>query len=360
MQKVIITSPSLNPEHTVSGISSVAHFIISNNKDVEYIHFEVGKRDAEAGGRWNRVKRVWRNCREWKRLLKIHKDSIVHYNMPLMTGAIIRDYMLLNYAHRYGNPILLHLHGGNFMTQRQRPWLIRMMLKHIFSWVNHVVVLGEEEKKIVEEDFQLRDVTVLPNCIDLAASKKYKRNVDLNRSISLLYIGRIEPNKGIDYIYDAVKELMHHKVDFIFNFAGKESVPDSYIPRFENLLGNRFIYHGVVAGTVKEELYKSSDVFVLPSYYEGLPMALLEAMSFGLVPVVTSVGSIPMVITHGFNGFFVPLKESAGIVDSIIQLAEDPDMFRTMSKNAQGTIFEMFDDEKYISQLNMMYLSYDR
>ena len=101
-------------------------------------------------------------------------------------------------------------------------------------------------------------------------------------------------------------------------------------------------------------ILKQCDLFILPSYYEGLPMALLEAMSFGLVPVVTSVGSIPMVITHGFNGFFVPLKESAGIVDSIIQLAEDPDMFRTMSKNAQGTIFEMFDDELAKKNINIL------
>ena len=59
--KAIINSPSLDPKVNVSGISSITQFIISNNKEVDYIHFEVGKRDAESGGTLNRLRRIWRN-----------------------------------------------------------------------------------------------------------------------------------------------------------------------------------------------------------------------------------------------------------------------------------------------------------
>ena len=138
--KVIINSPSLDPKLNVSGISSVTQFIVSNNKEVEYIHFEVGKRDAESGGVFNRMHRIWRNRLEWMRLLHLHPDAVIHYNMPLMGAAVIRDYLLLQVAHKLGNPIVLHVHGGNYMKNRQRPWLIQKLIDEGFSWAKHIIV----------------------------------------------------------------------------------------------------------------------------------------------------------------------------------------------------------------------------
>lgn len=82
--KVIINSPSLDPKVNVSGISSVAQFIISNNKEVNYIHFEVGRKDTESQGFLSRIIRILRNKKEWAQLLKQNKDAVVHYNIPLM------------------------------------------------------------------------------------------------------------------------------------------------------------------------------------------------------------------------------------------------------------------------------------
>lgn len=93
--KVIINSPSLDPNVNVSGISAVTQFIISNNKNVDYIHFEVGRKDAESQGALSRITRILSNKKEWKELLQENKNAVVHYNIPLMKAAIIRDYMLI-------------------------------------------------------------------------------------------------------------------------------------------------------------------------------------------------------------------------------------------------------------------------
>lgn len=353
--KVIITSPSLNPEENVSGISSVTQFIISNNKDVEYVHFEVGKRDAESGGTLNRLRRIWHNRLGWKRLLHLHPDAVIHYNMPLMGAAVIRDYLLLQVAHKLGNPIVLHVHGGNYMKNRQRPWLIQRLIETVLSWAKHVIVLSDEEKHIVEEDFNVDNVHSLPNCIDLTEARDYKHKFEAEHPLSILYLGRIEKNKGIDYILEAAKKLKADKVPFTLHLAGKEETQDEYIPQFKSELGESFFYHGVVFGKVKSNLLKQCDVFLLPSFYEGLPMSLLETMSYGMVPVATPVGSIPTVVSDKVNGLYVGVRNSDDIVSTIHHLCKDKALLKRLSSEAQNTIVSLFDDRVYIAKLNSLY-----
>ena len=353
--KVIINSPSLDPKVNVSGISSVTQFIISNNKEVEYIHFEVGKRDAESGGTLNRLRRIWHNRIEWKQLLHLHPDAVIHYNMPLMGAAVIRDYLLLQVAHKLGNPIVLHVHGGNYMKNRQRPWLIQKLIDAVFSWAKHIIVLSDDEKHIVEQDFNVDNVYSLPNCIDLTEVRDYKRKFEAEHPLSILYLGRIEKNKGIDYILEAAKKLKGDKVPFTLHLAGKEETQDEYIPQFKSELGESFIYHGVVFGKMKYDLLKQCDVFLLPSFYEGLPMSLLETMSYGQVPVVTPVGSIPTVVTDKVNGLYVGVRNSDDIVSSIHHLCTDKALLSRLSLEAQNTIVSLFDDKIYIAKLNSLY-----
>lgn len=353
--KVIINSPSLDPKVNVSGISAVTQFIISNNKDVDYIHFEVGRKDAESQGTLSRITRILRNKKEWKELLQQHKDAVVHYNIPLMKAAIIRDYMLIKVAHKLGMPIVLHIHGGNYIKERNRPWYIKRLLNKIFSWGKCVIVLGEEEKAILEEDFNLKNVTSLPNCIDLTEAKIFNRNIDNKEIVDILYLGRIEPNKGIDYIFEASHSLKEKDVKFHLHFAGKEENEGLYIPKFKEALGNSFTYHGIISGEKKIEILKKCDIFLLPSFFEGLPISLLETMSFGQVPVVTAVGSIPTVVTDNTNGVFIEVKNSKKIVDAIIRLSKDRDSYTTMSQKAKESIIAKFDDKMYICTLNSLY-----
>lgn len=145
MMKIIINSSSLDPKVNVSGISAVTQSIISNNKEADYIHFEVGRKDAESQGALSRITRILRNKKEWAQLLKQNKEAVVHYNIPLMKAAIIRDYMLIKVAHKLGLHIVLHIHGGNYIKERNRPWYIKRLLNKIFAWGKSVIVLGEED-----------------------------------------------------------------------------------------------------------------------------------------------------------------------------------------------------------------------
>ena len=88
--EIIITAPSLDTRKNVSGISSVVSFIIQNNKEDRYIHFELGRRDDERSGvhRLFALAGAWRR---WRRLLLAHPDALVHYSFPLSAKSILRD-----------------------------------------------------------------------------------------------------------------------------------------------------------------------------------------------------------------------------------------------------------------------------
>ena len=355
IMKVIINSPSLDPKVNVSGISAVTQFIISNNKEVNYIHFEVGRKDAESQGAFSRITRILRNKKEWKQLLKENKDAVIHYNIPLMKAAIVRDYMLIKVAHKLGMHIVLHIHGGNYIEERNRPWYIKRFLNKIFAWSKNVIVLGSEEKTILEEDFNLENVVSLPNCIDLTDAKRFNRNINGKEALDILYLGRIELNKGIDYIFEACKALKNEGMKFHLNFAGKEEVEGQYIPKFKEEFGEHFTFHGIVSGEKKIDVLKKCDIFLLPSFYEGLPMSLLETMSFGQVPVVTPVGSIPTVVADNVNGCFIRVKNTYDIINVVRMLMTDKNFYSTLSNNAQQTIFAKFDDKEYIRNLSHLY-----
>ena len=374
--EIIITAPSLDPTQNVSGVSSVVRFIVDNNREAQYVHFEIGKKDTEKGG-VTRLRSLAKAFREWRQLLGDKPDAIVHYSFPLSTRSILRDPLFIREAIKRGHRVLVHVHGGMFLTAERIPFLQRHILQRVFAWDVPFVVLSEMEKEHVMKRFGAKNVEVLPNCVespedgnlrsatigDASLAKNHNpnpnlnenHNENLNEKVTLGYLGRIEANKGMKELLMACQQLKEDGVDFCLEMAGKEEHEGEYLPRFEALLGNDFHYYGVVSGQSKSEFFRRMDVFVMPSYFEGLPMALLECMSYGVVPVVTPVGSIPQVVTDGKNGLLTKVKDVGSIVEAIKKLADDRALLYSMGQEARTTILNNFSTEEYIRKLNMLY-----
>ena len=427
-QNIIITAPSLDPTQNVSGVSTVVQFIIDNNKEREYQHFQIGKTDRESGGAMRRLLRIWRNYNEWRKILtgadkednqdnlkskqREDRKTIIHYSFPLSAPSILRDPWFMHYALKKGYKMVVHVHGGLFLTAPRIPFLLERILKWVFSWDVPFIVLSEGEKEILEKRFGAKRVEVLPNCpdapkgndtqseiatihsLDYEKGSNNKDNMDnkdninplnslnlelfnfepasvtsdlnleptceasaLNqrRALILGYLGRIEPNKGMTELLAALKKLKAEGIRFKARFAGKEQTEGEYLPKFKEALGDDFEYCGLVSGETKREFLDSFDVFVMPTYFEGLPMSLLETMSYGAVPVVTKVGSIPTVVKDGENGLFVKVKDADSICEALKKLDDDRSLLAKMSVEARKTIQENFSATKYVERLNEIY-----
>ena len=357
MTKVIITAPSLDPTQNVSGVSSVVNFIIDNNPEVKYLHFELGKKDKEKGG-LHRVTRILKSYVNWRKFVDDNPDAIIHYSFPLSGFSIIRDFPFLSYCVKKNRKLVIHIHGGLFLTAPKIPCHLKLILKKVFSWDVPFIVLSDSEVQILKNRFGTKKVQSLPNCVDLKDAEEYAResqNSSNNNPLVIGYLGRIEPNKGMTELLCACESLRKEGVPFKLTIAGKEQKNGEFLPRFDRLLGDDFHYAGLVYGKTKCDFLRSPDVFVLPSYFEGLPMSLLECMSYGVVPVVTPVGSIPEVVENGENGIFISVKDSDSIVKGIRNLHDNRNMVKRLGEKALDTIFKRFSPQAYVKKLNEIY-----
>ena len=376
MNEIIITSPSLNPKENVSGISSVTKFIIDNNPKAQYLHFELGKKDKEKGG-WHRIGALLGRYRDWKKMLAEHPDAIIHYNFPLSKPSILRDPWFIRYAIRHHRKMVVHVHGGLFLTAPKIPFYLEHIMRWVFGQELPFIVLSDMERGILVERFGAKEVYSLPNCVDLKDAEAYaKENEEaslsednlrdtnmasthhqaLRQPLRIGYLGRIEPNKGMTELLIACQRLKKKGLPFQLVIAGKEQTEGEYLPQFDQWLGDSFEYVGLVSGQTKCDFLRSLDAFVLPTYFEGLPMSLLESMSYGKAPIVTPVGSIPQVVKDGENGIFVKDHDVDSIVDAIKRLSEDRTLLRKLGEEARKTIFSQFSPNKYIEKLNDIYL----
>ena len=380
MYKVLIVAPSLDLATNVSGVSAVTNFIIAHNRECEYVHFLQGRSDGESGA-LNRVMRIWRNYRKWKDSLRftvyslqnenvnVNENYIIHYNYPLDTPSIVRDYFFMRAARRKGIPMVIHIHGGLYLFKERKPFFIKWILDRVFSWDNPFIVLSEKEREEIQRQYGTKNVTVLPNCVEIPSvngnvnenvNENGNENVNVNGNVNengihVLYLGRIEPNKGMDYLLEAMGMLKEKGQDVTLHFAGIEQGKNGYIGRFQELLGDHFVYEGVVSGGKKTELLRRCQIFVLPSLYEGLPISLLETMAYGMVPVVTDVGSIGEYVKDGMNGLMIGIRDAVSIVNALERLVADKKLMMELSKAARQTIVTRLQPEKYVERLNEIY-----
>jgi len=353
--RVIIVSPSLDPTKNVSGLSSVTRFIIENNPHQDYVHFELGRKDCEKGG-FYRVNSIRRKFKDWKSLLKTYPDAIVHYNFPLDKLGIARDTPFMRAVLKNGNKMVVHIHGGFYLTSESIPFPFRQVLEYVFSWNVPFITLSETETEILRNRFHAKHVVSLPNCVDLQDSRTYDRKYkDTSTPLTLGYFGRITKTKGMDYLLQACCLLKELHIPFSLKIAGAEEVEGQYLPQFSRTFGNQFVYSGKVSGDDKKSFLQSLDVLVMPTFFEGLPMSLLECMSYGVVPVVTPVGSIPTIVTDRQNGMLIKVKDTQSIVDAITYLHTHRDKLELMSKLSRNYIYEHFDSDSYIDKLNNIY-----
>jgi glycosyltransferase involved in cell wall biosynthesis len=352
--RILITSPSLDIIENISGISSVTRFIINNNPQHQYLHFQLGKKDNKKRNlSWildNLL--VYLN---WIKLMISLRKTIIHFNISLGKLSLIRDTPLILLARISGKKLILHIHGGNLMMRPHLPLWLRICLKCNLKGSFPKIVLSPLEKKVIEKMVGNRNVFILPNCIDLAEAKKFNRDYTGNKTLRLLFLSRISVEKGLEFIYQALKSLKETDLEFKFILAGTGPDEKLYLKKFHDILGGDFEFKGIVYGGRKTELLKSCDVYILPSLFEGLPMALLESMAYGLVPVTTDVGSITFVVKDRINGIILSGDKSKSIVSSIITLAENKSLMAELGRNAQNYIFINFDPVNYIAKLNEIY-----
>lgn len=156
---------------------------------------------------------------------------------------------------------------------------------------------------------------------------------------TILFLSWLERNKGVFELIDAVKKLKKDKLNFKLIIAGKGKDNDEIKKIICDEGLNEYIEMvGWVLGSEKKQLLEKTDIYVLPSYYEGYPNSLIEAMASGKACIATNVGSISEIIENNTNGLLITPRNSEELYEGIKQLIINKGIRLKLSKNARASV----------------------
>lgn len=347
--KVLITSPSLNESENVSGISTMISSIIENC-ECEFVHFTAGRKDGEKfDGNWlvSQIKLPF----EFRRAIAKSNPQVIHINTAFEPRAIVRDLILAKAAGK--RPVVLHVHGGRYVMGDFSNGLLASLARKLLGSARKVVTLGDSEAERINAMSPGVATAVIPNAV---VTGNFSETERVWGTKNVIYLGRHQEAKGLSEIVEACRQLVAQGFKFKFSSYGTGPDEREFIRRMTGVLGGDFHYGGVVGGAEKIQALNSSDIFLMPSRYEGMPMALLEAMAAGCVPIVSNKGSIPSVVEDGRNGFLVDPGDITQIVGKLkYLLSEGETGWNEFRRNARQTIRSRFDIRDYSEKLKAVY-----
>ena len=349
---ILITAPSLDPTKNVSGIATVVNTIIENNGGYRYFHYLLGRPDGTQNPLSWLIQTMKQLCL-FPFFVKKNKIDVVHQNLPFDPKGLMREWIINGWCRLLKVPVILHIHGGVFLTEKTvNPFYVRLS-QSLFNHSKRVLVLSEIEKQVLAEDYGFAEAVILHNSVNVAEYENKGKKINTQMPV-FLFLGRIHESKGIEDIVLAFEKLRKQRA-FKFILCGNGPLRDEMISACENILGKDFEYAGIVSGKDKIEIIKRADFFLLPSHFEGLPMALLETMAAGVIPIVTGDTSMKYVVEDGINGIWVNKSDPADLHKKISNILTDEPLCNRLSLKAKETIEKDYAINKSVENLNLIY-----
>ncbi len=282
--------------------------------------------------------------------------DLVHLHVA-EKGSVFRKILLLLLAKAFRKPVIMHTHGCEFHTFHDGlPGWLRYWVDTALRQADCFIVLSESWKDyyLTHCDLNPDRVIVLPNPVEIPASIPDRSASSVTRFV---FLGRIGQRKGA---FDLLQAFANLPADCLpqaqLTLAG-----DGELEKAGELIKQLNIegyveLPGWIDLEQRNQLLGDADVFILPSYNEGLPMAMLEAMAWGLPVISTPVGGIPEVIVSGENGYLADPGDIKALSAAMQSLVEDDALRLAMGRSARKRI-EPLDLTLYCERLTKIYRS---
>lgn len=282
--------------------------------------------------------------------------ALVHIHVS-ERGSVARKVIVTLLALTFRKPVLIHAHGAEFESFFQKlPKSIQQGIKFTFGRCTGFIALSKTWKEFYIQNLGLKaeQVFVLPNAVELPSQVPHRIN---STQVTLLFLGRVGQRKGAFDLIQAFANLSaEQKESSVLILAGDGDVEQGRELVESLSLTERVTFLGWVNSQQRNQLLAEADIFVLPSYNEGLPMALLEAMSWSLPVITTPVGGIPELVTPNQTGVLVHPGEIQQLSEAMQSLITDENLRLSLGKAARESVAP-FDIKTYGSRLGDIYRS---
>ncbi len=294
------------------------------------------------------VELFWRLLQKEAELVHIHVSE---------RGSAYRQTMTTLIALVFGTPVIMHTHSSEFhLFYSELPQWIKQGMSWVFGRCARFIVLSESWKKYYIENLGLKPerVIVLPNPVKIPLQIPQRQG---SKTVSFLFLGRIGQRKGAFDLINAFAALSdEQKTHSRLTIAGDgEGEQARGLVESLNLTDYITIFDWVDQEQ-RDALLAEADVFMLPSYNEGLPMALLEAMSWSLPVITTPVGGIPELVTHTQNGLLVNPGDIQRLSEAMQSLIENESLRLSLGSKARVSVSPL-NVKDYFASLKSIYHS---
>jgi len=205
-------------------------------------------------------------------------------------------------------------------------------------------------------------INVIPNGINLSNFTGIERDYDFRRQYAMdnekiiLYVGRLVYEKGVQHLIAAMPKILSNYHDAKLIIAGRGGMMDELRAEASNLgLNDKIYFTGYLNSKQVQKMYKCADVAVFPSTYEPFGIVALEAMLAGVPTVVSDVGGLDEIVTHGVDGMKSYAGNANSIADSVTALLYDHQLATNVSKKAKQKVKEQFNWEKIAQDTHFTY-----
>ncbi len=229
-----------------------------------------------------------------------------------------------------------------------RPWYLRPFLflnnlilnKIAFAFVDRIIAITPWELSILKKYSDEKKLRVIPNGMDKILYKKIKNNKfkkkhKIKEKNMILFFGRLNPTKGPEKLAQAAVNMINSgkAKDIAFVWVGPDEGKLEEVKKIIKPYKNLYYFPSIRDKKLIAEMYQAADIFVLPSYREGLPLTLFEAMASGLPIIASPVNGVPFEMKQGENGFFANYGDLKAIETQILKLLNNKKLAKKISQN---------------------------
>lgn len=341
MNKVLIIATS---HKTRGGITSVVNAHKKGKQWQEY-HCKWIETHIDKGAGW----KILYLIKGWLTFICLLPFcNLVHIHMSEPPSAI-RKCLFMSFAKLLGKKVIVHFHA--FSPETTINSKHKGVYKYLFGKADCVIVLSQLWKKYVNDAFDLGDkVRVVYNpCTSEVSDKTYQKKKQI------LYAGTVNARKGYADMIKSFAKIANKYPDWKIVFAGNGEVKQGEELAKSLGIESQTIFLGWVSGDAKDKAFKESEIFCLPSYAEGFPMAVLDAWAYGLPVITTPVGGIPDIAIDGENMLLFNAGNIDKLAENMKRLIDDNELRNKIIKESVNLANTTFNIDTINDQIGCLY-----
>ena len=356
--KVMMVGPGSG---IIGGISTLVDTILPHvNSRVQLYYFPtVSNRPSKKSGKFSfkNLSIAIEQLSRFSRSIKKFRPHLLHIHTS-QGIAWLKDTAYIWIGKMMKSKVVIHIHAADYAElYTNHSKLVQAYTRYMLNKSDAVIAVSDKWKAKLSSIVDEAKIHTFMNCIqipDETTTHPAKREFTYG-----LFLGSIGPRKGAFDLIDAVGSIGQNGNGIHIWLAGYEErqgdLDIAHQKLAEHAFKDRCELVGVVTGEKKRDYLERMDFFVLPSYNEGLPMAILEGMAQGRAIISTPVGGIPEVVIDGYNGYLVEPGDVQSLADRISTLADHPDLCDRMGMHSLEIVKQKLSIQSYINRLIGVY-----